>query len=122
MVNYEQRHFQYLTNLIKNFDKVDENINDMKFVFKEGSLYRKGNKNQYKLCDLLIGFYDNSSLALELKGSWDKRDRALKQVHNGALLLDSFGYTPIRKKIVIYGADGYEYEDIHDNDRIINYY
>ena len=122
MVNLAIKHKIFLDNLVKNLSKINEDRDSVKFILSEPHLYRNNHHNEMKLCDLLVGFYDNSGLAVELKSSWEKRNKALAQLHNGYLLLESWGLQPIRKKIVVYGQGNYEFEEYISEDRVISYY
>jgi hypothetical protein len=112
MSNNAATHSHYLDNLLKNFHLIDENIYDMKWIMKEGILLSPESKNHQKLNDIIGGYYNGDGLNMELKGSFNKRGKAIEQLYNGFQLLKSFGYENIRSKVVYYDLGNYNYEII----------
>lgn len=105
-------HDYYLNNLIHHFDKVDENINGMEWIMKDGIYLKKDSNEKFKLCDLIIGLYDKTGLLIELKGSKKKKSRAIPQLYGGDEVLRKMGYDDNRMKIVYYINGKYEFEEI----------
>lgn len=95
-------HNFYLEKLINNLSVVKENPKEIEWIFTEPALFYRGDFARKKLCDVLVGYYDKSGVVIELKRSPNGREKAIEQLINGATLLNSFGYSVKRSKIVYY--------------------
>lgn len=115
-------HSYYLEELICNLKKIDENRKDILWLCKEPMFFKRDGCNQKPCCDILLAYKDNSARALELKGSHVKREKAIRQLESGIILLNEWGYDVIRdSKIVYYSRNGYEYETIsHSPQMLLN--
>lgn len=108
-------HEYYLDNLVNNLHKVDEDIRNACWIMKEGLYLKNNSENQKKLCDLIIGYYNNSVSLIELKGTKNKKDKARIQLYSGYDLVTNyfgFDHEDIVMKAVYYNNGGYEYEII----------
>lgn len=104
-------HSYYLEELIMRLDKINEPVKGIRWLVQEPRFYVRSGCNQKPMCDILIGYIDNSARPIELKGSRVKRDKAISQLNSGVLLLNEWGYDIIRPgKIVYYSRGQYEYE------------
>lgn len=107
------KHSFYLEELIKNLHKVDEDINETKLIVTEGQFYKPHTKEQYKLNDLILFYYNDDVSLIELKSSQGKRSKAIDQLQSGYNLVRSMGYENIRSKIVYYNIHtGYSFEEL----------
>jgi len=108
-----QKHDQNLERIIKDLSLIDEDVMDVKFIMKEG-IYLQDNSTFYKkMCDLLIGFYNEEGLCLELKRGESQSNKAILQLTSGRRLMrDTFGYDIVRGKIAYYGSGRIKYEEI----------
>lgn len=74
-------HSYYLDELVNNIHRLPFD-KDIHYVFREPNIYRL-NHNIVSMCDLIIGFYDGTASAVELKGNRVKKPKAIKQINNG---------------------------------------
>ena len=108
-------HELYLDRLVNHLHEIDENIRNACWIMKEGLYLKNNSENQKKLCDLIIGYYNNSISLIELKGTKNKKDKARIQLLSGfELATECFGYDKddVVMKAVYYTNSGYEYEII----------
>lgn len=110
----ERLHNISLDYLISNLDQINERVDKIEWLMREGFYYEIGSANRQKFCDILLGYYNSASgSAIELKKSVSGRRKATQQLKNGEILLQSLGYEDITKKIVYYGyREGFHYEII----------
>lgn len=110
-------HSTYLERLCRerNLRQIDENPNDLRAIFHEPTYFRRSDTCQLICPDLFLNYYSSRWTVIELKGSKNKRDKAIHQIDSGIrMLVDVFG-VPIRDitgKFVIYSGNHYDYEII----------
>lgn len=98
------RHDYHLEELIHNLEAVDESPKDVAWIMKEGIYLPNHCTNYNELCDLILGYYDQSISLIELKGSRSKRAKAKQQIQSGLELVRFMGYEEVRGKIVYYSS------------------
>lgn len=114
------QHNYYLEKLLNNLSVVNEDPKSIEWIFSEPSLFHKGSFAKKKLCDILLGYYDKSRVVIEVKRSPQGREKAIEQLTNGAYLLNTFGYSVKRSKIVYYCKKCFEFEEVRINGQIQN--
>jgi hypothetical protein len=109
------KHSYYLDELVKNLDKVDEFSDEVCWIMKEGLYFKEKSRLLNSFCDLVIGYYNKDLVLIELKGSKNKRNKAISQINSSVnLMKDFFNYNRIYGKIVYYDCvRGYSYECIN---------
>lgn len=108
-----KRHDFHLDELVNHLDKVGEDKSGIHFIIKDIVLLEKGNTRRMTSPDLLVGFYDGSLVPVELKGSREKKSKALKQLDAGKRFAEeALGYSVPYSKFVTYSRSGYEYENV----------
>lgn len=78
----ELRHNRFLDELVNHLTLVGESTNDVAWVMKDGIYIPAGSKNRAKLCDLIVGHYNRPVTCIELKGTPQKREKALLQLYS----------------------------------------
>jgi len=86
-MNGHKRHSLYLDNLVRHLDTIGLKREDIEFLLKEPMWFKQHSIKQNSLCDLIIGYENGKCSALELKGSTDKRPKALNQLQQGRLFI-----------------------------------
>lgn len=102
-MNSEQLHNHYLHNLIHNLSKVGEDPKGIMWIMKDGIYMPQHDLNRNKLCDLILGYYDNSLTLIELKGSEVQHSKAVKQIESSVELAhEAFPQYRINPAKVVY--------------------
>lgn len=110
-MNGHERHNLYLENLVANLSRIGEDSRRVRWIMKDGIWLKEGTTERNTLCDLIICYQDLHACAVELKGSRNKKHKAVLQVESGALFArEVLGYNPVVKKVVFYSNRGYNYE------------
>lgn len=110
-MNHMQLHDWYMNELVRNLEQVGEDRTGIEWIMRDGIWMKQNSLGQLKLCDLIIGYYDGTGSAIELKGSKKKRRKAMAQVRQGIKFLeDRLGYTDVTGKIVYYSNGQYQWE------------
>jgi hypothetical protein len=81
--NSNQRHAYYLEELVRNLGSVGESVRDIAWIMHEGIWMAEKSSVYNSLCDLVVAYEDFSINLIELKGSKNKRGKALKQLASG---------------------------------------
>ena len=113
MKKSEHRHNYYLEQLVERLEEIDERRNRVHWILKDGIWHRNYSTEKHKLADLILAYYDGTAVPVELKGSKDKKDKAIEQLKSSYWFIKKvlnlecyFG------KFVVYGDNKYEYETI----------
>ena len=119
MTNTEQRHTNYLNELIRpnNLITIDETPENITLILKEPDYYFCNQLNKHKCPDLFIKYLNDYWTVIELKGTFGKKSNAINQINSGIELLVNELYVPkelIKAKLVVYKKSGYEYLSIYD--------
>lgn len=78
----DSMHHLYLTVLMKHLALIKENPRDILSIIPEPVWFEKRDEN-HELCDLIILYRDRTASAVELKGSFQKREKAIQQIRAG---------------------------------------
>lgn len=112
-MNRNCRHDYYLNQLINRLHEVNENPSDISWIMVDGIWMPRGSTNRKKLCDIVAVYYDRKVSCIELKGSTNKRKKARVQLASSEKFVrEMLGFNDIRKKIVYYTNDYYNYEEV----------
>jgi hypothetical protein len=79
----KETHDYYLETLINNLDSIGENRRKIHWIMKDGIWIKENSYDHNKLCDLILVYYDNHAIPVELKGSSVKYDSAVLQIDSG---------------------------------------
>ena len=110
-------HDSYLEELILRLDEVGECRKNVEWIMVDGIYMQERGNGQLKLADLLIGCYDSTAAAIELKSVGSKNrtakvEHAMEQLWSAErLLCGTFGYHPsmVRLKIAYYDRFNSDY-------------
>lgn len=108
----QERHDYFLDTLIDKMHLIDENLEEISWIMKNGIYLRDCSKKRKKLCDLIMGYQQHGVVCVELKGSRSKRSYAIEQLKSSREFVeDELGLIVVRSKFVVYnGLGGYEWE------------
>jgi hypothetical protein len=114
---YDNHHMFYLDRLVNNLDYLRTDRREIDFILKEPLWFRKGETANLSLCDLIVGYQDGTMSAVELKGSYKKRGKALNQLQQGrGFIQDCLGGVFREGLFVVYqGVQGYGVEVYNPN-------
>ena len=112
----ESKHTHYLDELLQahNLESIDEDPYLVRVIFREPVWKNRNTLAQLSQPDIFIGYDDRWSV-IELKGSEQKRWKAIEQIMYGKrCLVDALGIpmNRITGKFVVYSPHGYKYEVI----------
>lgn len=103
-------HDQYLENLVSKLDLIGEDRKKIKWVMKDGIWQKEDSLNAEKLCDIIISYYGDFCVPIELKGSFSKARRAKDQIKSGKKFIESvLNLRADYGKVVVYSSHGYFY-------------
>jgi hypothetical protein len=108
-MNTSERHDYYLDKLVANLSQIQEDKRDIKWVLKDGLWLAEHSCNRKSLCDLILIYYNNEGVAVELKGSKNKRSKAKKQCKQGKKFIEQEGYYFKHAKLVVYEPYNFYY-------------
>lgn len=112
-MGHEQIHDYYLDELVSNLSIIHEDKKKVKWIMKDGKWYRPNSYAQNKLCDLLLVYYDDHGIPVELKGNRNKKSKAKVQLEYGRDFMENeLGLYVPYGKFVVYERTGYKYEKI----------
>lgn len=116
-MTYDNHHMLYLDRLVNNLGYLRADRRSIDFVLKEPLWFRRGETANLSLCDLIVGYEDGTMSAVELKGSYKKRGKALNQLHQGkSFIHHRLGGVFREGLFVVYlGVEGYGVE-VYDKD------
>ncbi|MFW6173352.1 MAG: hypothetical protein ACOC5T_06370 [Elusimicrobiota bacterium] len=100
-------HPEYLDELVMHIDLIDENMEEAKWIMKEGIYLRDDSVKQLPFCDIIIG-YEDYGVPAELKHSKKQRGHARQQIESGRQYLESVGLDVPYGKFVLYPEFDYE--------------
>jgi hypothetical protein len=106
-IHRETQHRIYLENLLKNFNQINVDKKTIEWLCIEPMYFFNKTTRQKKMCDIIGGLYDGHGLAIELKGDYAKKHKAVEQLKYGEILLKRLGYEDIIKKFVVYTPEKY---------------
>lgn len=101
MADYNERHRQYLANLVHHLSYIQIPRVDVGSIIVEPEWFNQATGKQKSLCDLLIGHFDDTMSAVELKGSIAKRGKALDQLHYGKEFIETRMHRSFRQGIFV---------------------
>ena len=105
-------HDFYLDQLVNRIHDIGIDRTELEWISKDPRWFRNGTCDLKPMCDIIGGYEDGRGLAIELKSTPAKREKAISQVRSGARLLTQMGYKGIDKKVVYYSGGKYESEII----------
>jgi hypothetical protein len=112
--NTDKIHSKNLDKLVQNMQLIDEDINHIDWIMREGIYFHNNSNNQKKLCDILVGYHNKEGLCIELKRSNKNEEKAILQLLYGKELMEKLlGYNNIRGKVVYYGTGTFKYNSIN---------
>ena len=108
-------HKSNLLKLIKpeGLEAINERPFDLRAMLMEPKYFRYGEREEYKSPDLFLGYNNDLWTIIELKHSWNSREKAFSQIESGfKMMVDIFGipYNNLSGKLVVY-KHGFEYEN-----------
>ncbi len=108
-------HSRNLLELIKphNLELIDEKPFNLRTMFVEPKYFKNGEHEEYKCPDLFLGYRNGLWSVIEMKHSWNSREKAFLQIESGfKMMVDVFGvpYDNLSGKLVVY-KHGFEYEN-----------
>jgi len=105
-------HEKYLERLIFRLKEIGERPKDIEWVMKEGIWYKK-NHEQISMPDIIACYRNKDFLVAELKGSRNKRDKAVSQIEQGVKFVEiNLTFNKIFKKFVVYEQGKYYWERV----------
>ena len=114
-------HQFYLDELCKTdaLKAISETPNYITLILREPVYYKEHCTILNKCPDLLIKYEDGSWESLELKGTYAKKENALKQIESGIEIITNELFVPkemVSGKLVVYSSsNGYSYINTHVN-------
>lgn len=113
----EERHALYLHNLCHHLDYIDIKHEDTSFVLKEPIWWQRDSRDIHSLCDLVIGYSNNTTAGLELKGNKKKRSKAIHQLEAGKEFIEDYLHHEYSCGIfAVYIDVGQYYYEVYDPD------
>jgi hypothetical protein len=113
------RHHMYLEELIYHFENIGEDSKKISWIMKDGIWMPEGVRSRMKMPDIIAGYYDGGYLIAELKGSKEKKSKAILQIDSGEEMLKTispFCYNTnayyVRKFVSYSRLDGYHWENV----------
>jgi hypothetical protein len=108
------KHSFYLDELVNHLSSIDEYKTEISWIFKEGIWYQNRSSNLRSLCDLILVRYDRTAVPIELKGSRQKRHKALSQMEQGKYFIENELQMKCNYgKFVVYTRNTYVHETIN---------
>jgi len=115
----QNQHNIYLEELIYHLEDIGEDSRNISWIMKDGIWMSESVKSRMKMPDIIAGYYDGGYLIAELKGSKQKKSKAILQINSGEEMLKTvspFCYNPqpyyIRKFVHYSRLDGYHWENV----------
>jgi hypothetical protein len=111
------RHDYFLDRLIDNLEDIGEDPYRVKWMMKDGIWMPDNSTSRFKFCDLILIYYDDYGIPIELKGGSDKKSNGVKQIISGREFIeDELNLDCPYGKFVTYGSGRYSFTKLDFSD------
>ncbi len=101
----------FLEKLVHRLNEVREDKSKINWILKEGIWLQENSTNQQQMCDLIL-VYKRYAIPVELKGSFDKKNKAIQQIYQGKRFIqENLKLRVPYGKFVVYTGNRYKFEN-----------